>query len=211
MSLARPLERVHNTPPDEHASVWSWRLWAFGSRTLVPWRHGRTALYAAPGYVIVPVGTPKLARVFSSTISLANRLTRLSGRRRSRTSSWSVGSIWGKSGPPSPNCRFSKAQLEHPNRRSNHCSFGLSSRTSISPLKSARATAYRGWFLLLRRLVARSSCIEHASAETAAEGWQVRCCDLTRRDAEVFGGVDLVLLTSDRESAHTPFSYRMTI
>jgi hypothetical protein len=33
---------------------------------------------------------------------LANRLTRLSGSLRFDASSWSVGSIWGKSGPPSP-------------------------------------------------------------------------------------------------------------
>ena len=35
-------------------------------------------------------------------VGLANRLTRLSGSLRFDASSWSVGSIWGKSGPPSP-------------------------------------------------------------------------------------------------------------
>src|SRR6266536_1280278 len=47
----------------------------------------------------------KLEDVREADVRLANRLTRLSGSRRFGASSWSVGSIWDKSGPPQPALR----------------------------------------------------------------------------------------------------------
>ena len=99
------------------------------------------------------------------------------------------GSCWGGSIPVRSTISkllILRAQIDHPNRRFEPALLGgLSLRTSIIPPKSARATAYCGWSLLLRRWSREVLVSKHASAETAADGWQ--SCDVAPRDAEVSG------------------------